>query len=355
MSPTFLHRSTSLAASPDESGSQPIAIGSCTLKSFLSFSLLLLFSFSLPAQTTINTENKDSVLIATPPVQLLTQHQVRTRVRMVLVGNLVVYSGIMTGFSAAWYSKYARSKFHFFNDNKEWLQVDKSGHFYGSYIESRIGLEAWRWTGVSRNKQIWYGGLSGVVYQTIVETLDGFSSGWGWSWGDFSANILGSSLLIGQELAWDDQRVKLKFSTHRNDYGDPALNNRADKIYGKTFAERFMKDYNAITFWASANLSSFFPKTNLPPWLSIAVGYGAEGLFGARDNIAKDEDGNIIFNRSDIRRYRQWYLSPDIDFTKIKTNKKGLRILFIALNAFKFPAPSLEFSKGRFKVNAIHF
>ena len=64
---------------------------------------------------------------------------------------------------------------------------------------------------------------------------------------------------------------------------------------------------------------------------------------------------NIIFEREDIRRYRQWYLSPDIDFTKIKTNKKGLRVLFFALTAFKFPAPSLEFSKGTFKVNAVHF
>ena len=351
---TFLHKSASLRL-VCRGGSQPIAIGSCTLRSFFSFFLPLLISFSLPAQVTINTEKKDSSTAAAPTFRYLTPQQVRSRVRIVALGNLAGYSGVMAGFNAAWYSKYAKSKFHTFNDNSEWLQVDKVGHLYGSYIESRIGLEAWRWSGISRNKRIWYGGLSGVVYQTIVETLDGFSSEWGWSWGDFSANILGSGILIGQELAWDDQRVKLKFSTHKKNYNDPELDARADKLYGKTLSERFIKDYNAQTYWASVNLKSFMPESNLPPWLCVAVGYGADGMYGAESNIAKDDGGNVIFDRTDTRRYRQWYLSPDIDFTKIKTNKKGLRILFMALTAFKFPAPSLEFSKGRFKVNALHF
>jgi hypothetical protein len=93
----------------------------------------------------------------------------------------------------------------------------------------------------------------------------------------------------------------------------------------------------------------------LPAWLAVAVGYGADGMFGARSNIAKDKEGNIIFDRSDMRRYRQWYLAPDIDLTKIKTNKKGVRFLLTVLSAFKFPTPSLEFSKGSFKVHALHF
>ncbi|MEJ7675999.1 MAG: hypothetical protein WKF59_25695 [Chitinophagaceae bacterium] len=41
-------------------------------------------------------------------------------------------------------------------------------------------------------------------------------------------------------------------------------------------------------------------------------------MFGARSNIAKDKYGSITFNRSDIKRYRQWFLSPDIDLTKDK-------------------------------------
>ena len=68
-----------------------------------------------------------------------------------------------------------------------------------------------------------------------------------------------------------------------------------------------------------------------------------------------DKNGNVIFDRSDIKRYRQWYLSPDVDFTKIRTNKKGLKVLFFVLSAVKFPAPTLEFSNGNFKGHWIVF
>ena len=287
--------------------------------------------------------------------QKLTDQQIKKRVRGVAIANVVGYSAILIGLNSAWYANYPRSNFHFFNDNKEWLQVDKVGHMYSAYIEGRASMELWRWTGISREKRIWLGGLSGAVYQTAIEILDGYSAEWGFSWGDFSANILGSGILIAQELAWDDQRIKLKFSFHRNDYGDPQLNKRANELYGISFAERALKDYNAQTYWASANLKSFFPSSNLPAWLSVAVGYGADGMFGATENAAHDDQGNTTFDRRDIKRYRQWYLAPDIDLTKIKTKKKAIRVLFTVLSAFKFPTPSLEFSNGKFKVHALHF
>jgi len=343
MNLTFVHRSTSLASH------------SCTIKSFLSFCMLTICTFSLVAQDSISTKRNDTNTNAIPVVKTLTPQQVKSRVRIVAVANVVAYSAILVGLNAAWYSNYPRSEFHTFNDNKEWLQVDKVGHMYSAYIESYASMELWRWTGIERKKRIWYGGLSGVAYQTVIEILDGFSAQWGWSWGDFTANVVGSATLISQELVWDDQRIRLKFSSHYNNYGDPELNKRADELFGTSLPERILKDYNAQTYWASVNLRSFFPASKLPPWLAVAVGYGAEGMFGARENIATDKNGVVYFDRTDIKRYRQWYLSPDIDFTKIKTKKKGVKILLMALSAIKFPAPSLEFSNGKFKVNALHF
>lgn len=290
-----------------------------------------------------------------PNHYLLTKKQIRNRVTGVAITNAVAYTGIMAGLNAEWYSNFAKSGFHTFNDNMEWLQVDKVGHMYGAYIESRASMESWRWTGIGRKKRIWLGGLSGAVYQTVIETLDGFSAEWGWSWGDFGANILGSGIVIAQELGWNDQRIKLKFSFHKNNYSDPQLQKRADELYGKNLLQSFIKDYNAQTYWASANIKSFFPKSRLPEWLCVSVGYGASGMFGAKENLAKDDLGNITFDRRDVRRYRQWYLAPDIDFTKFKTRKKGVRFLFSVLSAFKFPTPSIEFSKGSFKFNALHF
>ena len=65
--------------------------------------------------------------------------------------------------------------------------------------------------------------------------------------------------------------------------------------------------------------------------------------------------GNEIFNRTDIERNRQWYLSPDIDLTKIKTNKKLLKTLLFGLNAIKIPAPALYFSHGKLKGHLLYF
>src|SRR3712207_8632374 len=37
------------------------------------------------------------------------------------------------------------------------------------------------------------------------------------------------------------------------------LNMRANDLYGSSFAERMIKDYNGQTYWLSANLKSFMP------------------------------------------------------------------------------------------------
>jgi uncharacterized protein YfiM (DUF2279 family) len=285
----------------------------------------------------------------------LTPAQKKTRTWIVAGGNAIGYGSAMVALYAAWYSQYPQSSFHTFNDFPEWKQVDKVGHMYSAYIESRASMDLWRWTGMDRKKRIWIGGMSGAVYQTAIEVLDGFSAEWGWSWGDFGANILGSSALVAQELAWNDQRIKLKFSFNRKNYHDPELNNRSDILFGKSTAERLLKDYNGQTYWASANLKSFFKNSTLPDWLSFSVGYGAEGMFGGTENIGKNDNGTIVFDRPDIKRYRQWYLAPDIDLSKIKTNSKALNFLFDFLSAFKFPAPALELSNGKIKLHAVYF
>ncbi len=279
----------------------------------------------------------------------------KKRIRFIAAANITAYSAVMVGLNSAWYSKYERSKFHFFNDDDEWLQVDKAGHAYSAYIESTGSYELWRWAGLPRKQRIWIGGLSGVAYQSIIEILDGFSADYGFSMGDFAANVFGSGLFIAQELAWDDQKIKMKFSFHQRNYGGSDLNKRADELFGKAPSERFIKDYNAITDWLSIDVKTILPKANVPKWLAVAFGYGAEGLFGARANQAKDKNGNITFDRQDIKRYRQYFLSPDIDFTRIHSHKRFVKMLLFFLNSFKFPAPSLEFSNGKFKGHWLHF
>ena len=285
----------------------------------------------------------------------LTQKQITNRTKTIAGTNIIGYSAAMVGLYSAWYKNYPQTNFHSFNDFGEWQQIDKIGHVYSAYAESKASMELWRWTGIDRKKRIWIGGMSGAFYQTVIEVLDGFSAEWGWSWSDFGANILGSGMLVAQELAWDEQRIQLKFSFHRKSYNDASLNQRSNKLFGKSTAERFLKDYNGQTYWLSVNLRSFFPESRVPAWLNVSIGTGAEGMFGANENIGKDDNGNINFYRPDVKRYRQWYLAPDIDLTKIKTNKKGLKLVFTLLNVVKFPMPALEYSNGKFRFNAIAF
>ncbi|MFZ9695544.1 MAG: DUF2279 domain-containing protein, partial [Chitinophagaceae bacterium] len=283
-----------------------------------------------------------TVFTTSPYAQDLAPHLKKKKTNWVIAANVAGYGGTMVALYSAWYSQYPQSSFHSFNDWKEWKQVDKAGHLYSAYIESIASMELWRWAGMERKKRIWFGGLSGAAYQTAIEILDGFSKEWGWSWGDFGANLLGSGTLIAQELAWDEQRIRLKFSFHRMNYIDNELNRRTDQLFGHSFSERMLKDYNGQTYWASVSLKPFFSCSKLPNWLSIAVGYGASGLFGGRENKALDANGNITFNRPDILRKRQWYLSPDIDWKRIPTKKKGIKFLFSIMNAFKMPAPAFE-------------
>lgn len=269
--------------------------------------------------------------------------------------NVIGYGTSIVIFNNQWYKEYPKTSFHTFNDSKEWLQMDKIGHGWAAYNAGLASAAMWEWTGIGRKKAAWIGGLSSTVYLTVIEVLDAHSAKWGWSWADMGANIFGSGLFISQQLGWQEQRVKLKFSFHRKDYGEAVLNERADKLFGEAWTERMLKDYNGQTYWLSANLRSFFPKSNLPPWLNIAVGYGADGMFGGFENKWDNGDPGFPIDRTDIKRYRQWYLAPDINFSAIQSKKRAVRILLAALDAFKFPAPSLELSNGKVRINAIHF
>lgn len=290
------------------------------------------------------------------PYTSLTKKEKKNRQWLIGSANVAGYGSSLIILSNTWYKKYPHSSFHTFNDDNEWLQVDKFGHGWTSYNTGRLSAGMWKWAGLSDKKATWIGGLSGAAYLTVIEFLDGHSAEWGWSWGDMTANIFGSGLFISQQLGWHEQRIQYKFSFRRKDYGEAQLEKRSDNLFGSSWYERMLKDYNAQTYWFSANLKSFFPKSNLPAWLNVAVGYGADGMFGGFENIWIDGDPGFPVNRTDIPRKRQFYLAPDIDFTKIKTNSKFLKTVFTALNAFKCPAPALMIdSKGKFKIYAIYF
>lgn len=269
------------------------------------------------------------------------------RLTPVIISGAALYAGSMTGLYMTWYSNYPQSAFHFFNDNNEYLQMDKVGHFTTTYNISRLSYNTLRWTGLTEKQSVLYGGGMGIMYLTIVEILDGFSAEWGFSPGDMTGNTLGATLFVGEQLLWKEQRLQMKWSYHQTIY--PQY--RPD-LFGKSTATQWLKDYNGQTYWISTNIKSFLSKeSKFPAWLNLAVGYGAEGMTGAAYN-SLSYNGKVI---PPYNRYRQFYLSGDIDLSRIKTRSKTLHMILNALSFIKIPFPALEFSQGKIVTHAFYF
>lgn len=241
-----------------------------------------------------------------------------------------------------WYADYPRSKFKTLNDNEEWLQMDKLGHVFSAYQLGQLGANTLNWAGVSEKNQLLYGATLGLGFLTAVEVMDGFSQEWGFSWGDMMANGLGTGLYVGQELLWEEQRILLKYSFSRSDFASQ----RPEKL-GNGLSEELLKDYNGQTYWLSANISTFLKTENFPKWLNIAFGYGADGMLTGNPN-----DDNFL----NQNRVRQFYLSLDVDLTRIKTNSSVLKTIFSVFNIIKVPFPTFSLnSQGAVKWHYIYF
>ena len=256
---------------------------------------------------------------------------------MIITETSVATLGLI-GLNELWYKDFPRSEFHTIDDSDEWLKVDKLGHVFSSYQLTRLGAENMAWSGADKKSQLIFGSALSLGFLTTVEIFDGFSEEWGFSWTDFGSNVLGTALYAGQELAWSEQRMLIKFSFNRTEYA--ALN--PDKL-GENLVQEIFKDYNGQTYWLSFNLRSFFRQSGIPSWLNFAVGYGAEGML---TGVANDPDGVFI----DQDRYSQWYLSLDLDLSKIKTNSHVLSTVFSLLNVIKRPLPTVEFSSRKKRV-----
>ncbi len=253
------------------------------------------------------------------------------------------YVGGMLYLSEVWYANSLREPFHFYNDNSGWLQMDKMAHSYVAYYESYLGYHALRWAGVSKNKALWLGGTLGFVLQLPVEIFDGIYEDYGFSTGDVVANALGSALFMTQEHFWEEQKIIPKFSFYRADY--PSLR---PGTLGRTFGEQLVQDYNAQIYWFSFSPNTILGWDKWPAWLCFSVGYSGEGMLAEFENPAIIRGGKSVEH---IERYRQYYLSMDVDLRRIKTNNKFLKGVFEVLNIIKIPAPALEFNR----INGVEF
>ncbi|HTG66020.1 MAG TPA: DUF2279 domain-containing protein [Flavobacterium sp.] len=267
------------------------------------------------------------------------------RKNAVFISEGVVATTALVGLNQLWYADYPRSKFHFINDNCEWLQMDKLGHVYSSYHLGRLGSEMLQWSGLSPKKQLIYGAGLGFAFLTAVEVLDGFSSQWGASTGDVIANATGTALYVSQELLWKEQRITPKFSFHTTQFAK-----YRPEVLGSSFSEQILKDYNGQTYWLSANLKSFFKDSKIPKILNVAIGYGADGM------LSGNGENSFEITPQNQPKSRQFYLSLDLDLTKIETKSHFLKTFFSVFSVLKIPAPTLEYSPNEgFRTHLLYF
>jgi len=202
---------------------------------------------------------------------------------------------------------------------------------------------------------MWTGVGVGMGLQLTIEVMDGFSEKWGFSLPDVGFNTLGVSLFAAQELLWQEQRLVPKISATPVHYSTAplvsvdgsqvsSLAERARDLYGSSYLESFLKDYNAQTYWLSVNLASFMQEQPvwLPRWLNVAVGYGAGNMFGGYENRWPEGAPEFILSEAIYPRYQQYYLSLDVDLRKIPAKKRWVRGILGVLNFVKIPAPALE-------------
>ncbi len=283
--------------------------------------IIIFFFFSVDSNSQQLLSNNTSQL----DIEILKKRQ-----RTLFITEASLYSISLFSLNELWYADYPRSSFHFINDNYEWLQMDKLGHLTTSYYSGVVGIKAYKWSGISRKKAIWYGGLTGTFFLAIIEVLDGYSAQWGASSGDLIANTSGSLLAISQELVWNEQRIQLKYSYFPTKWAEE----NPDQL-GRNYLERLFKDYNGQTYWLTLNMSSLFniKNNNFPSWLSLALGYSADKMLSP-------------YNKKNDQRVRQMFLSFDVDLNRIKVKNKLARNVLHTFGFIKFPMPSLEYRDG---------
>lgn len=238
------------------------------------------------------------------------------------------YTATLIGLNELWYKDSPRQSFSFFNDNNQWKQLDKAGHFFSAFHLSAGTSKSLQGCGVSKNKSDLWGSVTGFLILLPIEIFDGISADYGASAGDLFANAAGAGFFLGQNKLWNEVRIHPKYSFQRTGY--PAL--RPDNILGNSLVTEIFKDYNGQTYWLSFNMDKFM---KFPKWLNLAVGYGAEGMVYATtlENTA-----------AGYHATRQFYLGLDFDISHLKSRSKVVNTILFVVNMVKLPAPALRFS-----------
>lgn len=166
-----------------------------------------------------------------------------------------------------------RSSFHFSSEG--WFAedspnggADKLGHFYSSYLSTRLMAETFEWAGHDPYSAARLAGWTSAAVMFGVEVMDGFTLEYGFSKEDLVMNLGGVGLATLFQLNPElDEKFDLRFMYWRSDDADKLGEN--DPV----------SDYSGQTYLLITKATGFSALRNKPllRYLEFAVGYGSRG------------------------------------------------------------------------------
>ncbi|MEJ2053710.1 MAG: DUF2279 domain-containing protein [Calditrichaceae bacterium] len=210
-----------------------------------------------------------------------------------------------------------RVKFHFTKDadgNLTWFDnyhrgIDKFGHIFSTSLFSQNIYFLSRWSGYSNKTSSILASSLSISLLGGMEVWDAHFESWGFSIGDFIANMAGGLYPVAQYNYSFLQNIDYKMSYN-------FLNERSP--------DHSVHDYENMTFWLSFNprgisdarIIGWFPK-----WLNIAAGIGLDSYRNQK---------------------QEFYIALDYNLKRIHTKSLLINQLLAMLDRFHLPAPAIR-------------
>lgn len=183
--------------------------------------------------------------------------------------------------------------------------IDKFGHIYSTSLFSEHFYFQARLSGFNNRQASWLAFGSSLFILGAMEVWDAHFKNWGFSVGDFTANVIGASWPVMQHNITWFRRLDYKMS----------YNFMASKS-----ADPGVHDYEHLTFWLTLNPWI----ESMPKWsrfFNIAVGYGLDRYRNQKNEI---------------------YFALDYNLKQLKPYNPWLNQIIRLLDRFHFPAPGIR-------------
>ncbi|ROL57377.1 DUF2279 domain-containing protein [Bacteroidetes/Chlorobi group bacterium Naka2016] len=302
---------------------------------------LRFFAFSQSNSDSTSLKNR-SYRVADKPFYTISGHSVNETTKIKPIPT-AIFTGTYTGIfilqhigqmNTIWQN---RGNFHFAEDGKYALYIDKTGHFYGTFLTSYVLSQSLIECGFSYNWATGIGGLLGLGYTTYVEILDGFATDWGFSPSDFYADVGGALFFYLYSYVPFFQNFTPKFM-----YFPPRWFN----AYSRKPSKMFIDDYSSHTFWININIHNLLPndwKKHYPKWLDLSIGVAVRNLCDPLNpsNNCNPQISEPIY--SYVWGNPKLIIALDYDLVKLLPDGAPFwNWLKQSLNFFKLPSPALE-------------